>query len=128
MDRRKQRSRPTSVASGAPVFRERLSERVDIDGSTQLRHLFAVEIRVRNVSSHGFMAECGVPVAIGSAVSLDVPGIGPVHAQVRWQIGNQMGGMFLDPISLRHCEWTATRADSVGESAAISAESPQPRA
>jgi hypothetical protein len=57
------------------------------------------------------MAECAQSVAIGSFVALDVPGIGPVHAQVRWQIGGRMGGMFLDPISLARCEWTATPAD-----------------
>ena len=58
------------------------------------------------------MAECAEPVRIGSYVSLDVPGIGPVHAQVRWQIGARMGGMFLDPISLARCEWTAAKADA----------------
>ena len=40
---------------------------------------------------------------IGSYVSLDIPGIGPVEAQIRWQIGFKMGGMFLDPISLGRC-------------------------
>jgi hypothetical protein len=57
------------------------------------------------------MAECGEAIAIGSNISLDVPGIGPVHAQVRWQIGGRMGGMFLDPISLAKCEWTGIKAD-----------------
>jgi hypothetical protein len=60
------------------------------------------------VSTAGFMAECHEPVQIGSYVSLDVPGVGPVHAQVRWQIGKRMGGMFLDPISLNRCDWVAT--------------------
>ena len=72
--------------------------------------LYAVEIRIHNVSSAGFMAECAAPVAIGSYVSLDVPGVGPVQAQVRWQLGTRMGGMFLDPISLARCEWTAEKA------------------
>ena len=39
------------------------------------------------------MAECAEPVRIGSHVSLEVPGIGPGHAQVRWQLGGLMGGM-----------------------------------
>ncbi|MGZ8311852.1 MAG: hypothetical protein ACXWU1_13450 [Allosphingosinicella sp.] len=73
---------------------------------------YDVEVNIRNVSSCGFMAECAAPVQIGSFVSIDVPGIGPVNAQVRWQIGVQMGGMFLDPISLARCEWTATRTES----------------
>ena len=50
-----------------------------------------VEIKVRNVSTAGFMAECAAPVRIGSYVMLDIPGIGPVEAQVRWQIGVQDG-------------------------------------
>jgi len=41
----------------------------------------------------------------------DVPGLGPVQAQVRWQLGVSMGGRFLDPISLARCEWTATPAE-----------------
>ena len=48
---------------------------------------YKIEVKVRDVSTCGFMAECAEPVRIGSYVSLDVPGIGPVHAQVRWQIG-----------------------------------------
>lgn len=80
-----------------------------MDGTTQLRHRLLVEIIVRDLSTTGFMAECAQWVEIGSTVSLEVPGIGAVDAQVRWQIGNRMGGMFLDPISLAECEWTATR-------------------
>jgi hypothetical protein len=63
------------------------------------------------------MAECASPVQIGSYVSLDVPGVGPVRAQVRWQIGGRMGGMFLDPISLNRCEWTAIKAEPPREAA-----------
>jgi hypothetical protein len=107
-----------SPAPGAPdrdpAYKPRRSPRMAVTGSAVLRSddLYDVEVRVRNVSTCGFMAQCAVPVRIGSYVSLDVPGIGPVHAQVRWQIGFTMGGMFLDPISLDRCEWTATRAAS----------------
>lgn len=96
-----------------PGFKSRRDSRVPVEGSASLtpQDLYQVEIKVRNVSSCGFMAECSEPVRIGSYVSLDVPGIGPVQAQVRWQIGNHMGGMFLDPIGLARCEWTAVRAD-----------------
>lgn len=93
-----------------PGFQSRRSSRVSLhDASASLspHNLYAVEIKVRDLSSAGFMAECAEPVRIGSYVSLDIPGIGPVQAQVRWQIGLKMGGMFLDPISLAKCEWTA---------------------
>jgi hypothetical protein len=94
-------------------YKERKSARTGVTGTARLRpqNLYAVEVRICDVSTGGFMAECSEPVRIGSYVSLDVPGIGPVHAQVRWQLGNRMGGMFLDPISLNRCEWTAIKAD-----------------
>jgi hypothetical protein len=69
----------------------------------------AVEVTVCDLSTSGFMAECLRPVLIGSFVSLDLPGIGPVNAQVRWQVGGRLGGKFLDSISLRRCDWTATQ-------------------
>ncbi len=109
--------RPPELRAGGahdPHFRARDGERIGVDGEAQLRHRswYAIEVKVRDVSTRGFMAECAEAVEIGSNVSLDIPGIGPVHAQVRWQIGPCMGGMFLDPISLRRCEWVGTRADA----------------
>lgn len=94
-------------------FQPRRAPRHEVDSSARLapRALYNVEVKVRNVSTCGFMAECDEAVRIGSHVALDVPGVGSVHAQVRWQIGNRMGGMFLDPISLGHCEWTGTKTD-----------------
>jgi hypothetical protein len=96
-----------------PGYQKRRAERVDVRaGAANLSpdNLYAVEIKVENLSTAGFMAECAESVRIGSYVTLDVPGIGPVKAQVRWQIGMKMGGMFLDPISLARCEWTAEKA------------------
>ena len=95
------------------ALKPRRSQRLPVDDVASMRaqDWYRVEVKVRNVSTSGFMAECSAPVRIGSYVSLEVPGIGPVHAQVRWQIGQKMGGMFLDPISLARCEWTAVKAD-----------------
>lgn len=95
-------------------FRARRAERTSVSTIGELRHdgPYSLEVTICDVSTSGFMAECPEPVRIGSYVSLDVPGIGPVHAQVRWQLGPRMGGMFLDPISLNRCRWTATRAQA----------------
>jgi hypothetical protein len=103
---------PASDREQAPGFRKRRADRVPVEGIASLspHDLYKVEIKVQNVSTAGFMAQCAAPVRIGSYVSLDIPGIGPVQAQVRWQIGASMGGMFLDPISLARCEWTAQKA------------------
>jgi hypothetical protein len=97
----------------AAGFKTRRTARVDlsaVEARLSPQDLYNVEVRVQNVSSAGFMAECAAPVRIGSCVTLDIPGIGPVEAQVRWQIGLRMGGMFLDPISLKSCDWTAEKA------------------
>ena len=98
---------------GDPAHKPRRSSRIAVDQSTNLcaSTRIEVEVKVRNVSTCGFMAECPAPVQIGSHVMLDVPGIGRINAQVRWQIGVRMGGMFLDPISLNRCEWTAVQAE-----------------
>lgn len=96
-------------------FQPRRTERVAVESqaaSLNPDNLYEVEIKVENLSSAGFMALCAEPVRIGSYVSLEVPGIGPVKAQVRWQIGLKMGGMFLDPISLARCEWTAEKTEA----------------
>ena len=100
-------------APPAPL-KQRKDVRTPVAGRTQLRHQnwYSVEVQICDVSTGGFMAECPESVRIGSYVSLDVPGLGPVNAQVRWQIGGRMGGMFLDPISLEQCEWVAVRAET----------------
>lgn len=94
-------------------YKARRNARRAIGGAARLsdRAEYHIEVNVRNLSSCGFMAECATTVPIGSYVKLDVPGLGSVDAQVRWQIGVRMGGMFLDPISLGCCEWTAERTD-----------------
>ena len=97
----------------AQIFKPRRVKRIAVDENARMRsqQWYQVEVKVRDLSTCGFMAECAAPVMIGSYVSLDVPGVGPVHAQGRWQIGTKMGGMFLDPISLVRCEWTAVKAE-----------------
>jgi hypothetical protein len=110
MDRRRRGLRPPS--GGGPSFHERAADRLPVEETAELRHRYAIEVKVCDVSTSGFMAECVESVEIGSHVTLEVLGIGAVRAQVRWQIGTRMGGMFLNPISLDECEWTAIRADA----------------
>ncbi|MFL6845966.1 MAG: PilZ domain-containing protein [Allosphingosinicella sp.] len=102
-----------------PDFKKRRSGRTSVAGRTRLRApgWYVIEVTIRDVSTSGFQAQCPETVRIGSYVSLDVPGIGPVNAQVRWQLGDRMGGMFLDPISLNRCEWTAVPVEPPKEAA-----------
>jgi hypothetical protein len=114
----------TSAKGPIAHYKPRSGARERVDGPSTLRGQarYCVEVIVRNVSTGGFMAECPDPVRIGSYVALDVPGLGSVHAQVRWQLGGNMGGMFLDPISLDRCEWTAVKAIASPEEAVEQAE------
>lgn len=100
-------------------FKPRRSGRIPVAGRTRLRaqSWYSVEVTVCDVSTSGFMAECAEPVRIGSYVALEVPGVGAVNAQVRWQLGDRMGGQFIDPISLHRCEWTAVQAEPPLEAA-----------
>jgi PilZ domain len=95
-----------------PDFKDRQSHRTSISTRTTLtqQNWQSAEVFVRDLSTRGFMAECSEPVAIGSYVTLDLPGLGPVRAQVRWQIGSRMGGKFLHPVALDRCEWVAVKA------------------
>lgn len=100
-------------AATDPLFKERRSTRSHVSSKAKLRQQdwCNVEVTIRDVSTLGFMAECSAPVEIGSYVMLDLPGLGAVRAQVRWQLAGRMGGMFLDPISLSQCEWEAVKTD-----------------
>ena len=58
----------------------------------------AQRVRVRDLSEAGFMAECDAPVPIGSAVSLDLPGVGVVRARVRWSFAGRLGARFNEQV------------------------------
>lgn len=95
-------------------YKPRRASRLAVDEAARLSRstTWHVEVNVRNLSPCGFMAECPEAVGIGSYVTLDVPGLGRVQAQVRWQVGPRIGGMFTDPISLSRCEWAGERTNS----------------
>lgn len=59
-----------------------------------------------DLSRFGFRAHCEARLRPGGGVSLDVPGIGEVDAQVEWQRGDEFGARFVEPISLHRCDWT----------------------
>lgn len=98
-------------------FTPRRGSRLAVDEAAHLKRsaTYQIAVTVRNLSSSGFMAECSEAVGIGSIVMLDVPGVGPIEAQVRWQLGARMGGMFTHPISLARCEWAGERTDTTDQ-------------
>ena len=85
----------------------RRSERLPVDAETRLRpnSWSSLQIKMLDLSASGFRAECEARVTRGGSVTLDVPGIGSVEAQVEWQRGDQFGARFFAPIELDSCQW-----------------------
>jgi len=85
----------------------RRAERLPLDAETRLRpnSWSSLQIKMLDLSASGFRAECEAKVKPGGSVSLDVPGIGAVDAQVEWQRGDQFGARFFAPIELGDCQW-----------------------
>lgn len=85
----------------------RRAERHPLDAETRLRpnSWSSLQIKMLDLSASGFRAECEAKVRRGGSVSLDVPGIGSVDAQVEWQRGDQFGARFFAPIELQNCQW-----------------------
>ena len=63
------------------------------DGSEQA-------VTITDVSSGGFRLQTGQTVPIGEHVFLRVPRYGDFPAQIRWALGRDAGGVFLQPVEL----------------------------
>lgn len=85
----------------------RRAQRLPLEAETRLRpnSWSSLQIKMLDLSASGFRAECEAKVQPGGSVSLDVPGIGPVDAQVEWRRGDQFGARFFAPIELKSCQW-----------------------
>jgi hypothetical protein len=59
-----------------------------------------VELRMSNISSMGALVECPVPVSPGQQLALDIVGVGPVVAVVRWAQTGKFGLQFAEPFDL----------------------------
>jgi diguanylate cyclase (GGDEF)-like protein len=58
------------------------------------------EIRLRNMSARGALAECVKPVAPGTILTIDIVGVGPVIGTVRWAQANMFGVLFNEQFDL----------------------------
>ena len=56
--------------------------------------------QVVNISANGFMARTEVEVPIGQRLSIRLPVIGEVKAEVRWSLGGRIGCQFERMIDL----------------------------
>jgi diguanylate cyclase (GGDEF)-like protein len=53
-----------------------------------------LEVKVRNISSMGALVECPIPVSPGDELTMDIVGVGPVRAVVRWAQAGLFGVQF----------------------------------
>jgi hypothetical protein len=85
----------------------RRAERLALNESTRLKpnSWSSLEIRMLDLSPLGFRAHCEARLQAGGGITLEIPGIGPVEAQVEWQRDNQFGARFFAEIDLASCEW-----------------------
>lgn len=76
-----------------------LLARVRVDGEAEW-----VDVRVRNLSAGGLMAEIAQALAIDTPVELELRGIGRVTGRVAWQAEGRTGVAFdaeIDPMKAR---------------------------
>lgn len=85
---------------GAIEYEFRSAERltVPIDSKLRLADGRELEIRIRDISSMGFMMECPEVVPIGSRVELLLPVIGTLQAEVRWELAGWVGCKLADEL------------------------------
>lgn len=63
-----------------------------------------VQVRVRNLSAGGMMAEYAEPVSIGTSVSAELRGVGWVQGRIAWCAEGRVGVAFdhqIDPMAAR---------------------------
>ena len=92
---------------GERVRQERKVERLAVEEATRMRpnDWSSVEVKMVDLSPLGFRASCDARIIPGSCVSLDIPGIGDVLAQVEWRRDGEFGARFVAPIELAACRW-----------------------
>ena len=88
------------IALEAEVDPRRREERASVSAEVAVRQLGqnAVEGRLINISSRGFMAETEALIEPGSRVWLTLPGAGRINGLVLWMKNGRVGGELSEPI------------------------------
>ena len=106
-------SRPTAIQCIREP-RQRLMRRAitSIDGEK-------VEVRLRNISSMGALAECDLPVAPGTELTIDIVGVGPMQGVVRWAQAGKFGIQFVRRSTSRASRPSASAAKRTGDAPVV---------
>lgn len=73
----------------------------------------SVQVHMLECTERGFRATCNVMVRVGSAVTLEVPGLGPVGAYVTWSRTDQFAATFAEPIDLSRAKFMSLNREVV---------------
>jgi len=92
----------------------RRAERRAVSGSARLKPnaWSSLEAAMLDLSELGFRARCDARLKVGGTISVEIPGLGPVDAQVEWQRGGEFGARFYLPIDIDACGWTVEERHS----------------
>ncbi|MFN3944055.1 MAG: PilZ domain-containing protein [Allosphingosinicella sp.] len=93
----------------------RKSDRIRVGAPTRMRpnDWSSIEVELIDISAGGFKAACEARVLRGSIVTIDLPGLGPVEAQVTWHRAGRIGAKFLTPIDLTATPWRPAQGESL---------------
>jgi hypothetical protein len=96
------------VDEDSPLERRRVGRR-PLQARARIRpnDWSSLEIDLVDFTEEGFRAACEANLKIGTFISVEVPGNGVVSAKIIWRSGEALGAKFVQPIDLRHCEWTS---------------------
>lgn len=88
------------ISAADTIEARRRESRLEIETDVPLRELGreAVDARLINLSSRGFMAETEALIEPGSRVWLKLPGVARTNALVVWTRSGRIGGEFATPI------------------------------
>ena len=94
-----------------PDDEARQAERITLDIDAAMRELGAIgaDVRVHNLSTHGFMVEADAIYPVRSYVWLRLPGVGPLNAQIIWRDCFRYGCEFVTPLEADQCATVIAR-------------------
>ena len=111
-------SDPLNAISSDDLASQRNGSRDSLLLGAQLRTANGVDVqvRVRNLSSGGLMAEYAQPITQGTPVEVDVRGVGCVPGRIAWTAEGRIGIAFdreIDPMAAR--KPVAARSTSIAK-------------
>ena len=84
------------VAANRILPERRQSEREEVFYRTRATPagMSSVPVQVVNISANGFMARAEIDLPIGHPLSIRLPVVGEIRAEVRWALGGRIGCQF----------------------------------